>query len=215
MRAPDELFVFVNQVRAEAYLTYKHTRTFTSRFAGFLQTEEGRQELDAGRVDPFPFVPNPSQFSFMSPFTVSAINDYRIEWDAEQARRLHFPKHPSRLSAVFAFEDEATCREVSRRYGWPLDTVRRFRINEDLAHRAVRVNMQVVSLMRTVYPLAMWDAAALDGIWRHYWGSGENLDIEVPILHHGQAWEKISSGAIWEWLIDGQLVSQDDTPAFA
>ncbi len=211
---PERFHIFVDQARPEAYLTYRHTRTFTSRFGQLLQSEDGRRALDTGQVDPLPFIPNPRMYGFLSPFTVSAMNEYRVEYDAEQARRVHFPTHPSRLSAVFAFDSADACEEVSRRYGWPLDSVRSFRLAEGVEHRVVRLNMSVISLLRAVYPVAMWTPEVLDPIWRHYWSGAGNLELEYPDLRHGQNWQRSESGVLWEWLIEGQVVSEDDSPVF-
>lgn len=152
---PEEFFIFVNQLHPVASHNYRITRTFTSRFYPLLQTGEGRRALDNGEVDPFPFVPNHNMYPDLSPFTVSAMNEYRIEYDAEQARRRSFPLKPSRLSAIFAFGDEQACVEASHRYRWPLESVRRFKLKEpNQEARAAKVNMEIISLMRSAYPLA-------------------------------------------------------------
>jgi hypothetical protein len=212
---PQEFFIFVSQVRPEAYLTYKHTKTFTSRFAGLLATDEGRRQLDAGQADPMPFIPNDNMYPDLSPFSVSAMNLYRVEWDAELGRRAHNQMAPSRMSAIFAFADSATCELVASRHNWPLDMVRRFRLAYGVPHRTARVNMEIISLLRAVYPLAMWGPEQLNAFWHHYWTGQGNLDLETPELHNGQNWRQWSSGETWEWLIEGQLVSDDDSPVFA
>lgn len=143
------------------------------------------------------------------------MNEYRIEWDAEQTRRRHFPQKPSRLSAIYAFGDEQTCVEVNRKHEWPLETVRKFTlVNPEGNARATKVNMEVVSLMRFAYPLAAWSAAKLDNIWAHYWSGNGNISVEAPDLRQGQAWRRMDSGVIWEWLIEEQVVSEDDEPVF-
>ena len=214
MPLPNELLIFVNQLRPEAYLTLENTRRFTSRFATLLTTSEGRELLDSGKVDPMPFVPNEAMHPMLSPYTVSAMNDYRVEWDAELGRRAHSPKSPSRMSAIYAFADTETCRIVNRQFGWPLETVRRFVVEDDLPYRAVRVNMAVISLLRTVYPMAMWSSEDLSAIWRHYWTGQGNLELQTPDLHGGQTWRPWSSGETWEWLIEGRLRSDDNSPVF-
>lgn len=212
---PEEFFIFVNQLHPQAAHNYRITRTFTSRFYPLLTTEEGRQALDKGEVDPFPFVPNPSMYPDLSPFVVSAMNEYRIEWDAEQVRQRHFSLKPSRLSAIFAFGDEQSCVEVADKYSWPLGEVRRFKLRDpDSRARCSKVNMEIVSLMRYVYPLAAWGAADIDNIWAHYWSGGGDLPVEVPDLRQGQAWRRFNSGVIWEWLIEGQVVSENAEPVF-
>lgn len=201
-------------MRPEAYLTFQHTRTFTSRFADCLSTARGRQLLDSGQIDPMSFVPNEQVHPTLSPFTLSAMNLYRVEWDAELGRRAHNPTAPSRMSAIYAFGDEPTCMRAASRYRWPLDSVRRFQVADGLPYRAVRVNMEVISLLRTVYPLASWSSEALNTFWRHYWTGQGNLEVQTPDLHHEQNWRKWTSGEMWEWLVEGQLVSHCDLPVF-
>lgn len=213
---PEEFFIFVNQLHPQAAHNYRITHTFTSRFYPLLVTEEGRRALDNGDVDPFPFVPNPKMYPDLSPFTVSAMNEYRIEWDAEQVRRHRFPLKPSRLSAIFAFEDEHACIEAANKYRWPLEEVRRFKLKDPEGQaRFSKVNMEIVSLMRHVYPLAAWGATDVYNIWAHYWSSGGELPVEIPDLRQGQAWRRLNSGVIWEWLIEGQVVSEDHEPVFS
>lgn len=143
------------------------------------------------------------------------MNSYRVEWDVEQTWREHFPLKPSRLSAIFAFGDEQTCVKVNRKYGWPLASVRRFRLKDaEGTARVAKVNTEVVSLMRSAYPLAAWSTADLDKIWGHYWHGNGDLSVEVPDIRQGQAWRRIESGVTWEWLIEGQVVSEDDEPVF-
>ena len=48
-----------------------------------------------------------------SPYMLSAINDYRIEYDAEVFREKNYPLYPSRLSALYAFGDLETSKYVS------------------------------------------------------------------------------------------------------
>jgi len=75
--------------------------------------------------------------------------------------------------------------------------------------------MEVISLLREVYPLGMWSQEDLDALWRHYWTGKGNLEVETPDLRHGPDRRKWSSGEMWEWLIEGQLVSHDDSIVFA
>lgn len=93
---PEEFFIFVDQSHPIAQHNYRFTRTFTSRFADRLYTAEGRRVLDGGQIDPMPFAPNPNADPSLSPFAVTAMNDYRIEWDAELCRKAIVPQAPSR-----------------------------------------------------------------------------------------------------------------------
>lgn len=74
--------------------------------------------------------------------------------------------------------------------------------------------MEVVSLMRTVYPRASWQTEDANAIWSHYWSSGEDLPLEIPSMSVLGQRETLHSGVMWEWLIEGQVVCSDDTPVF-
>lgn len=211
---PSEFFIFVNRTLPVTRNNFEINKTFTSRFAELLQTPEGQQKVDRFEVDPLPFKQNPDQYPFMSPFVMNLVAEQWIEWEAERVRRNVAPQAPSRLSALYAFEDEATCRTVAAKHSWDLASVRRFEINTSLAWRAIRVNMEVVSLMRSLYVRASWQTADADLIWSHYWLGGEDFPLEIPSTQALGQRETFHSGVIWEWLIEGQVVCHDDTPVF-
>ncbi len=214
---PADIFIFVDQTSMATRNNFQLHKLFTSRFAEPLQTEEGRNAIDSGEIEPLPFKQNPDQYPFLSPFVLRITTELWIEHEAERLRRSVAPLAPSRLSGVYAFDDEATCRTVSAKYGWDLSTVWRFHVNTRLAWRAARVNMEVVSLMRTVYRLASWGTDMANLIWTHYWSGGENLQLEVPAASGplGSRREVVNSGVLWEWLIEGQVVCSDDRPVFS
>jgi len=177
---PSEFFIFVDRSLPMTRHNFEVTKTFTSRFADLLQTPEGERRLDRFEVDPMPFKQNPDQHPTLSPFSVNLSKELWIEWEAERVRRDVASQAPGRLSALYAFGDEATCRDVAARYGWDLSSVRRFTLNTALRSRAIRVNVEVVSLMRAVYPRASWQTEDANVIWSHYWTGGEDLPLEIP-----------------------------------
>ena len=161
-----------------------------------------------GRADFLPFVPNPSvSTGFMSPFVVGTINGYRVEYDAELARRAYFKGAPSRLTGIYAFESMDGCRAVNARYGpsWPLDTVQRFKTENVL--RATRVNMEIVSLARYAYGRAMLDAQSIEHLWRAYWSGEDDYTMDLPTVD-AKGREVRSAGTTWEWIIDGSLLHE-------
>lgn len=221
--APDEFFVFVNQ----ASFWTRHNLGITGRFvsAGFgaafpeevpagtvaqwgpgpsaTPADQVRGAYLAGTLDYLPFAPNTAYFGWPTPFVSGVTTDYRVEWDAEVARRAHFPAVPSRLSAIYAFGDMATCHEVSVKHGWNISEVQRFRLVPHEGNRAHRVNMEIVSLMRSAYRRGMWTPDQLDAIWRSYWSGGGALQLELPI--DGVRFEAVDSGEISEYLVEGVL----------
>lgn len=166
-----------------------------------------RDDYLTGSADYFPFIPNPNRKpQFTSLFNLSATSLYLVEYNAERTRRLSFPLAPSRLSAVFAFATEEDCNRASTLYGWALTSVRRFRLAPHPLNRVARVNMEIISLMRSVQPRASWDEAQTNAIWSHYWSGRGSMDLEVPVIRNGSiVRQTFSAGEIWEYLIEGRL----------
>lgn len=212
---PSEFFIFVNRTLPMTRHNFELTKTFTSRFADLLQTPEGREKVDRFEIDPLPFKQNPDQYPVMSPFVMNLMTEQWIEWEAERVRRVVAPQAPSRLSALYAFGDERTCGEVAAKYGWDLSSVRRFKINTAFEWRAIRVNMEVASLMRSLFPRASWQTEDANRIWSHYWSGGEDLPLDIPSTKVLGQRETFHSGVVWEWLIEGQVVCTDDVPVFS
>ncbi|HET9592612.1 MAG TPA: hypothetical protein VFP17_06830 [Solirubrobacterales bacterium] len=133
---------------------------------------------------------------------MAAINAYRVEYDAELARRAHFKDASSRLTGIFAFGSMEVCEAVSQRHHWPLNQVQRFKPENVL--RATRVNMDIVSLARTAYRRASFTPESIHHLWRSYWGGADGYMMDLPTVD-GRGREQHSVGATWEWIIDGVL----------
>jgi hypothetical protein len=163
-------------------------------------------EYAEGRADFLPFVPNESASTgFMSPFVVNTINAYRVEYDAELTRRAFFKDSPSRLTGIYAFETMDECRAASAKWHWPIEQVNRFKV--DSALRAVRVNMEIVSLARFAYSRAMLEPRRIEHLWRAYWSGADDYSMDLPSVDATQR-EVVSAGTTWEWIIDGVLVHE-------
>jgi len=202
--APQEFFIFVNQFNWQTQHNFRLTGKFFS--AGFtsLELPGFLQKFLEGKVRYLPYEPCAMELMAVSPYFLTAINDYRIEYDIEVFREKHCRLFPSRLSALYAFGSEADCVEVNRRYGWPLDSVRRFKLIDHPLNRVVRVNMEHVSLARHVYRASEFSDG--DYLWRAYWSGRGNVSIKLPVL--GAADETCHSGVIWEYLIEGVVEHQ-------
>ena len=199
---PDTFFVFVNDSLVGTWNNFHLTGQFCSAASGAAADEKLARAYDNNELDFLPFLPNASAFPFMSPFHVNVIANYRVEHDAEVARRVHAPEAPSRLSSVYAFGSYDQCEAVSAVHDWPLATVREFKLVDAPFTRVRRVNMEIVSLARGVYPLAGWGLDELDAIWRSYWGGFGPITVEIPVPPPTLR-EQVSSGCIWEYLIEG------------
>ncbi len=111
---PDEFYIFVNQMNPITHHNFTVTKTFTSSAVSCI-------EIDKSFIKKFinwtarylPFEPCQSDNRSPSPYMLSAINDYKIEYDAEVFREKNYPLYPSRLSALYAFGDLETSKYVS------------------------------------------------------------------------------------------------------
>jgi hypothetical protein len=220
---PDEFFIFVSEASFWTRHNFHLTGSFVS--GGFAAAkpdavptgtvtlyapgqeaprgEALRDAYERGTLDYLQFTANPGYFGWPSPFAAEIATDYRVEWDAEVCRRHVDPLLPSRLSAIYAFGDHATCEEVAAKHHWQLGEVARFRLVPDPLNRIARVNMEIVSLARLAYRRGTWTAEKLDEMRRAYWLGGESLALELPV--DGVSFERVESGVIWEYLIEGRL----------
>lgn len=197
---PDEFYIFVNQMNLMTHHNFNFTKTFTSSAVTCIEIDKDfADKFKNGTARYLPYEPCKSDNKSPSPYMLSAINDYRIEYDAEVFREKHYPLYPSRLSALYAFGDIETCRQVSEKYGWPLNSVHKFRLKKWPLTRIVKVNMEHVSLARHAYKVSMMQE--IDRLWQGYWTGFDEIILELPSsggkrkVHH--------SGVIWEYLIEG------------
>ncbi|EKP0262778.1 hypothetical protein JFQ93_004145 [Aeromonas sobria] len=198
---PNEFYVFVNFSSPLAAHNYNIGAYTSGACITWLQENTLIKYLD-GSLNYLPFEPSQRDPIALSPYCLTAINDYRIEYDAEIYRKQHHPLYPSRLSATYAFGDFETCQEVNRRYGWDLATVRKFRLVESPLNRVAKVNMEHVSLSRHAYKVASMEN--VEDIWRAYWTGQGNIQMALP---DGPGFTRNvhDSGVIWEYLVEGCL----------
>jgi len=158
-----------------------------------------------------PYVPNRNRSTgFISRFSISAAATYTIEYDAEYTRHKEFSLLPSRFSCVFAFASEEDCQKAHKLYGWDLEQVKKFRLEDFPGTRVHRANMGIISLMRGVLAHASWNEEERQDIWRHYWSGGGSLKIEISVIRNGSPGRQwFESGEIWEHLIEGRLTLVD------
>jgi len=197
--APDTFYIFVNQLNPMTEHNFKHTKTFTSGAVNSCLDKSFERKYMEGTARYLPYEPCHSDNVSLSPYLLSAINDYRIEYDAEVYREKNHPLYPSRLSALYAFGDIETCQLVSKKYHWPLDTVHKFRLKDWPLTRIAKVNMEHVSLARHAYKVSMMQD--IDRIWGGYWSGFDEIILELPSNNFEK--KQFSSGIIWEYLIEG------------
>lgn len=209
----NEYFVFVNLNNLLTKYNLQTTgQILSAGYTSVLQDSSLHEKYLKGEINYLPFVINEQRSTaFLSFYSNSAITNYRVEYDAEMRRLLSFPQLPSRLSAVYAFATEEDCRKAHQLYRWDLNSVRRFKLLQDPLTKVARVNMEIISLIRCAYPIAMWSGEEIERIWTHYWSGGGNIEIEIPIMQPPpNTHQRIPSGEIWEYLIEGKLQLQGD-----
>lgn len=198
---PSEFYIFVNQLNPITENNFRVTGHFSSGAFGSLSNTEFLEKYLTGKVRYLPYQPCEMDQLSLSPYFLTAINDYRIEYDAEVFRERHHPLYPSRLSALYAFGDYESCIEVSRKYGWNLDTVEKFTLIDTSFNRVVKVNMEHVSLARHAYKVSTF--TKIERLWAGYWTGFDNIVLELPA--HGFTRRQYESGIIWEYLIEGAV----------
>jgi hypothetical protein len=180
-----------HRLTSGAYAQCSHDQRFAARYA-------------AGEVDYLPFVPNGAcDLTDYSAYSLTAMNSYMIEYNAELVRKENFPLFPSRLSAIYAFGDYATCETVASKHGWLLREVRRFKLEEDSFTKVIKTNMEIVSLLRTANRISTIDSGTIFEVWSRYW-KGESIEgMELP--QSGGERKMFSCGELWEYLIEGSV----------
>lgn len=188
---PDPFFIFVSKANPATW----HNLQFT----GGLFSIPVADSLD----ECFPLMPNPKFSGAVSPFALNLMTGFRVEWDAECARRQHAPEAPSRVGAIYAFGTYADCERAAQEHGWDIAQVERFRPAPGVPITVRKVNMEIVSLMRGVYASAAWDEQSIRDVWSRYWNGESSLTVQIP---GQQGPQSVTSGCIWEYLIDGRVV---------
>jgi len=199
---PAEFYVFTNLLNPITKNNLEVTKGFTSGTIGdVIARPEVAEKYMGGTLDYLPFAPNDNPDLYtISVYALNATSNYRIEYNCELYRKQHDATklYPSRLSCLYAFGDWATCETVAEKYSWPLKEVRKFTLLNLPYTRVAKVNMEVVSLMRDLEPIATWPPEEQEIIWQHYWSGQGDLTLEAHgTVHH--------SDVMWEYLIEGRV----------
>lgn len=206
---PKEFYVFVNTKDPIVKNNIEITECmFSAAFSQLSLGNEGfiRSYL-IGNLDYLNYHPEGRFVSmyFAQPRTKQ---EWQLEHDCELYRKQNFPLYPSRLSACYAFGDYETCLHVSKKYGWDINTVKKFRLEETIFNRVVKVNMEIVSLLRSYYLSDMIpNSQTQNNRWKSYWNGEGSITMNLPDTKGD---ELIDSGIIWEYLIEGKLMLIED-----
>lgn len=199
--APGIFYIFVNRLNTVTEHNFANVGSFASAAFTSLGLPGFAEKYLDGTARYLPYEPARREAMAVSPYSLSAINDYRIEYDAEVFREQRCRLLPSRLSATYAFGTMEACEAVHRRYGWPLESVKQFKLIEHPFNRVIRVNMELVSLARRAYRQSFLEEAEVAYLWEKYWTGGGNATLSVPAPGFKRA--LLESGIIWEYLIEG------------
>jgi hypothetical protein len=207
LESPKEFFIFCNRYRPITAHNLTFPKTFVSAAYSYCSSKEFSRKYEDGTATYLPFLPAENDCKIISPYLTTAMNNYRIEYDAEICRKMYYPKYPSRISAIFAFGDLDTCKKVYEKYpnnGWDLSTIKKFTLIDSPFTRVIKVNMEIVSLARYAYLISYSPENDLDTLWKHYWSGGGNIQMELPDVTVQR--KKYESGEIFEYLIEGSVV---------
>lgn len=150
-----------------------------------------------GDIDYLPFVATDITTNSPSSFMMKIINEYNIEHNLEWYRKTNFRKFPSRLSGLYAFGDYDSCIQVSQKYNWNMDSVRKLRLTS--GKKVVKLNMEIVSMLRSIF-IQTFSQEYQSIIYDRYWRGEGEISIQNP-----SSGETINSGVIYEYLIEGIL----------
>jgi hypothetical protein len=158
----------------------------------------------AGAVNYLPYQPQESDLPNVPKHILSVDTGFRLEFDGESVRKEHYPYAPSRVSAIFAFGDEDSCKRAHDYYAWDVKRVRRATLRKDPNVRVWRVNMEIVSALREIYALSRSVGRYADA-WSAYWAGEGSLSIRLPkeAAHAGR--RTVNTGTLWQFLIEGRL----------
>lgn len=194
---PELFHIFVDQYNPVTVHNFTFTKTFTSAAYANCALDKSFLEKYLNGTAKYAFYePCERDVQTLSPYCLTIINDYRVEYDAEYFRKKYYPLYPSRFSAIFAFGDYETCQKVANKYNWNLDSVKKFKSIDNPLTRVIKVNMEIVSLSRRAYKVSSLDEKTIESIWKSYWEGSGDIAMELPgtgfkreICHSGEIFE--------------------------
>ena len=214
--APREYYIFMNPGNDFLGKILKHNfgLNHIMSSSGFQYFTIHPQEYINGEVQYLPFIKNDAKNMnpIPSPFVLRAIQNYSLEYNLEIFRSTYYPKFPSRLGAIYAFGDLATCVQVAQKHGWPLQEIKKFKIYDAKPEyiqfmRIVKCNMNIVSYLRGM----LWEPLGVDfqnQMFDNYW------HCKDAVIFDKETNRTTEVGIIGEYLIDGILelteLSDDD-----
>lgn len=202
---PEVFYLFTNRNRfGRAEPSAASGSYVSAAFAACEVDERFAAKYRNGTANYLPYLPQESDLPSVPTHILSTDTGFRAEYDAENVRREYYPFAPSRVSALYAFGDEETCKRAHDYYAWDIKRVvtARLRLGKDV--RIWRVNMEIISILREAYATTQ-AVGHYDDAWRSYWTGEGNIAIRLPrgITHSGR--KSVNTGIMWQYLIEGRL----------
>ena len=205
---PKSFYIFVDSHNPLTVQTLRSTRAFSSSaYTKCYYDESFLEKYLKGGVKYLPYKKSNQDLDIFSPYYVSVVNYFDVEYDAECFRQKYYPMYPSRLSAVYAFGDYETCVKVSKIYQWDLKTVRKFKLVNNKLTRVIKVNMEIVSIARDIYKNHMFSKESKELLWENYWRGSSYIPTESYYENYPPSNLKVDE--VFEYLIEGSLVLEE------
>lgn len=202
---PAQFYIFTNRNRFALPSTPSSQTSYVSAGYDACRTsKEFAAKYRDGDVNYLPYQPQESDLPRIPEHILSINTDLRVEYEAENARMNYFPFAPSRVSALFAFGDEDSCKRAHDYYAWDIKRVMRATLTIDPNVRVWRVNMEIVSILRELYASTESFPRFTD-IWRSYWAGAGNMFVRLPKTAEHPGRHTVASGVLWQYLIEGRL----------
>lgn len=202
---PEQFYLFTNRNRFGLPPTASEGTSYVSAAYAACQTsEEFAAKYRDGGANYLPYLPEKPDLPQIPQHIMSIGTDMRVEYDAENIRLKYFPFAPSRVSALFAFGDEDSCKRANDYFAWDIKRVMRARLSLDPYVRVWRVNMEIVSILRELYATTSAPESFSD-LWRSYWAGEGNVSVRLPREIERGGRRTVTSGVLWQYLVEGRL----------
>jgi hypothetical protein len=205
---PEYFYLFVDMDNPITYLNLNTTKCLFSSVIGDLFIPEIFKSYMDGTIDYLPFVLNPNVArKSMSMYQNTVTSEYRTEYNCEIFRKTYFSLFPSRLSAIYAFGDYESCKKAIEMHHksydyWNIDSIKKFKLEDNPFNRVVKVNMEIVSWERTANRISSLDQNTQKLIWSTYWSGKTGDAFDLPLINNREIF-KIET--LWEYLIEGRI----------
>lgn len=205
---PKSFYIFVDIENPLTAQALKSTGTFSSSAYTMCKYDKSfLEKYIKGRVKYLPYKKSSNDMNISSPFYMSVVNEFSVEYDAERIREKFYPLYPSRMSAVYAFGDYDTCIRVSRKHDWDLESVRKFKLMEGNLTRVIKVNMEIVSQARSMYLNSIIDEEGKEILWKNYWSGLNYVPLNSQLANYSFGNFRVDD--IYEYLIEGSVVLEE------